>query len=109
MSEPATVPTVTVRVFFPARPEHFAYLIPEHGRFYAGRDADRGRVVTLEGIPTWSYAEKWAHYRAAGARLVHDDEAKTPWTDEDWDRRHIDTHAVNERLKQYGGRRLSFI
>lgn len=93
-------PTVSVRLFFPRRPETHAYVIPEGMKFYFGRPAHNGgvdgRIVTLRDVPTWSHAERWAWYRRAGARLIHKD--GTPWTDADWDRRHPDTAAIDEQI-----------
>lgn len=108
MAEPAR-PTCTVRVHFPRRPEHFAYLIVEGRPFhYDHRTDPEPLIVTLTDVATVSVRETlpdW--FFKAGGRLVHLD--GRPYTDEELDARHPDTHAVNERLREISTRRLAFI
>lgn len=101
-------PTCTVRVYFPRRPEHFAYLITEGRPFRFDRREAEPRIVTLTDIDTVSVREtlpSW--FFKAGGRLVHFD--GRPYTDEELDARHPDPHAVDEALKKISMRRLSFI
>lgn len=98
-------PVCTVRVFFPARPEHFAYLMPAPDKpFYAGGP---GRVVVLDGVPTYSRREQHRWFFDAGGTMIHAD--GTPYTDEELDARHPDPAAINERLRAFSLRRLAFI
>jgi len=97
------VPTVSVTVFFPARPEHFAY--PLTARL-SGPELRTGRYVTLSDVKTISLREEHAWFFAAGGRMVRED--GTLYTDQELDRRRWDAADADEKLRPYG-RRLSFI
>lgn len=106
---PAEHPRVRVRLFFPARPEIFAYLAPEGRPFYRSREEElTGRFVWLDDIPTESLRETlpdW--FFEYGGTLVHKD--GTPYTDAELDERTPDHHAINERLDKTCMRRLSYL
>lgn len=114
---PTAGPTCTVHLFFPRRPENFAYIV--HKKFVpdtrlvrpGGGPAERvldGYYVTLTDIPTLSARETLPDWFVEfGCTLVHDD--GRPYTDEELDARRPDPQAVNGALRKVSMRRLSFI
>lgn len=102
-------PRVKVRLFFPARPETFAYLAPEGRPFYLSHgERMTGLFVWLHDIPTESLRETlpdW--FFEFGCTMIHKD--GTPYTDAELDERTPCHHAINERLRQVSMRRLSYI
>lgn len=111
---PDPTPVCSVRLFFPSRPEHFAYLVHEKFRPDTRTVQRRGVVevdlagvfVTLTDIATVSRRELTpAWFFKAGGRLVHPD--GRPYTDEELDARFADPAAVNEALGRFSCRRLS--